>query len=97
MVPTDIENAVAAQEIEIGGVIHVVEVGALGPRIDLVEPDHALRGDERAIEMLLMQLVIFAEPSRDDFLQVKSHAEWSAICTERNRRPIARVSSRDEQ
>ena len=61
MVPTDIENAVAAQEIEVGGIIHVVEVGALGPRIDLVEPDDALRGDERAIEVPLMQLVIFAE------------------------------------
>ena len=51
MVPPDIENAVAAQEIEVSGVIHVVEIGALGAGIDLVEPDHALRGDERAIEM----------------------------------------------
>jgi hypothetical protein len=36
--------------------------------------------------MLLVQLVIFAEASRDNFLQVKSHAEWSAIYT-RNANP----------
>ena len=73
MVAADIENAVAAQEIEIGGVIHVVEIGALGSRIDFVEPDHALCRDERAIEMPLMQFVIFPEPRRDDFFQVKTH------------------------
>ena len=60
MIAADIENAVAAQEIEIGGVIHVVEIGALGPRIDLVETDHPLRRHERAIEMPLVQFVIFA-------------------------------------
>ena len=59
----------------------IVEVGALRARIDLVEPDDALRRDERAIEMPLVQLVILAEARRNNFLQVKSHAEWSAIYT----------------
>jgi hypothetical protein len=29
--------------------------------------------------MALMKLVVFSEPRRDDFLQVKSHAQRSAI------------------
>src|ERR1700682_6228990 len=46
MIATDVENAVAAQKIEIRLVIHVVEVSALGARIDLVEPNNALCGHE---------------------------------------------------
>ena len=75
MIAADIEDAVAAQEIEVSGVIHVVEISALRARIDLVETDDALRRDERAIEVPLVQLVVFAEPRRDDFFQIKSHRE----------------------
>src|SRR6266404_1659034 len=73
MVSADIENAVAAQEIEIRRVIHVVEIRALGPGIDLVETDHALRLHQRAIQMLLVQLVILAQTRGDDLLQIKTH------------------------
>ena len=73
MIAPDVENAVAAQKIEVGGVIHVVEIRALGPRIDLVETDHALRRDERAVDVPLVQLVILAQPRGDDFFQVKTH------------------------
>src|SRR6185503_20603132 len=73
MVTPDIEDAVAAQEIEIGVVIHVVEISASCPGIDFIETDNTLRGDEGAVEMPLVQLVVFAQPGGDDFLQVKSH------------------------
>ena len=94
MVAPDIEDAVAAQEIEIGGVIHVVEIRALGPRIDLVETDDALRGDEGAVEVPLVQFVVFAEAGRDELFEIKCHAEWSAIWG-RKRKPT--VSSRDRR
>jgi len=67
MFTSNIENAVTAQEIEIRLVIHVVEVRALCPRIDLVEPDHALRGHERAVHMLFVQLIILTQSRGDNF------------------------------
>ena len=79
MVAADIENAVAAQEIEVGVLIHVVEISALRPGIDLVETDDALGRDQRAIEVPLVQLVVFAEPGCDDFFQVKCHRRCSLI------------------
>src|SRR5205085_3906994 len=72
---------VAAQKIEIRGVIHVVEIRAFRSRIDLVETDNALGGDECAVQMAFVELVIFSQPCRDDFFQLKSHGQWSAIWT----------------
>ena len=60
MVAADIENTVAAQEIEIRLIIHIVEISALSPGIDFIEADHALRRHQGAVQMPLVQLVIFA-------------------------------------
>ena len=60
MVSADVENRITAQEIEVGVVIHVVEISAFSPGIDLVETNDALGRDQRAIDMSMMQLVIFA-------------------------------------
>ena len=68
MVASNIENAIAAQETEIGLIIHVVEVRALRPRIDLVEPDHALRRNQCAVHVPLVQFVILAQTRCYDFL-----------------------------
>src|SRR5205814_3454554 len=73
MVPADIENAVAAQKIEIRLIIHVVEICALSPGINLVETDHALRLNQGAIQVLLVQVVILAQTRGDDLFQIKSH------------------------
>ena len=73
MVPANIENAVATEKIEIRLVVHVVEIRALGPGIDFIESDDALRRHERAIDVPLVQLVILAQPRGHDFLQVKGH------------------------
>ncbi len=66
MVPPDVENAVAAEEIEIRLVIHVVEISAFRAGIDFVEPDDALGRNQGAVQMPLVQFVIFAESRRDD-------------------------------
>ena len=68
MISTDVEYAVAAQEIQIQLVIHVVEIRALGPRIDFVEADHPLRCNQRAVHVPLMQLIIFTQPRSYNFL-----------------------------
>src|SRR5205823_995798 len=74
-IAADIENAVAAQEIEIGLVIHVVEIRALGPGIDFVEPDDALGLDQGPVQVLLVQAVVLAQARSDDFLQIEAHIE----------------------
>ena len=79
MIPANVENGIAAQEIEIGGVIHVIEISAFRSGVDLVETDYALRRDERPIHVPMMQLVVFTQPCRDDFLQIKRHAQCSLI------------------
>src|SRR5450432_3240485 len=94
MVATDVENAVAAQEIKIGGVIHIVEIGALGPRVDFVEADHALGGDESAIEMPLVQLIVFAQAGGDQFFEINCHGRMVSDL-ETKRKP--RASSRDKR
>src|SRR5206468_11764148 len=90
MVAADVENGIAAEEIEVGVIIHVVEVSAFSPGIDLVETNDALGRDQGAIEVTMMQLVIFTEPCCDDFLQVKCHLGCSSICGSNANRWIGR-------
>ena len=75
MIATDVENAVAAQKIEIWLVIHVVEIRALGTRIDFVETDDALRCHEGAVYVPLVQFVVFAKTRGDNLLQIESHED----------------------
>ena len=70
-----IKDTVAAQKIEIRLVIHIVEIGALGTRIDFVEADNALRCYQRAVHMPVVQFVILAQTRSDNLLQVESHEE----------------------
>src|SRR5437763_9969206 len=73
MVAPNVENAVAAQKIEIGGVIHVVEIRALSAGVDFVETDDALGLNQRPVQMLLVEFVILAQPRGDDLFQIESH------------------------
>src|SRR5438874_6640239 len=81
MIAPNVKNAVATQEIEVGGVIHVVEIGAFCSRVDFVETDDPLRSDKRTVDVSLVQLVIFAQTRGDHFFQVKRHSKASAIST----------------
>src|SRR2546421_7448983 len=74
MVPANVENRITAQEIQVGVVIHIVEIGAFSPGVDLVETNDTLGRDQGAVDMSMMQLVIFAEPRGNDFFQVKRHS-----------------------
>src|SRR5438270_8099148 len=76
MVAANVENGIAAEEIQVGVIIHVVEIGAFSPRVDFVETNDALGRDQGAIDVTMMQLVVLAEPCCDDFLQVKRHS-WT--------------------
>src|SRR6476620_7860584 len=75
VIATDVENTVAAQKIQIRLVIHVVEIRALGPGIDFVETDDALRCHERTVYVPLVQFVVFAKTRGDNLLQIESHEE----------------------
>src|SRR5437762_7596161 len=74
MVPANVENRITAKEIQVGVVIHIVEIGAFSPSVDLVETNDTLGRDQGAVDMSMMQLVIFAEPRGNDFFQVKRHS-----------------------
>ena len=89
MIAADVENAVAAQEIQIRLVIHVVEIRALGSGIDFVETDHALRRHERAVQMPLVQFVVLPKPRGDNFLQIKSHEKKISAIRVRNANAVA--------
>src|SRR4051812_7188623 len=75
MIAADVENAVAAQEIEVIPIIHVIQISAFRPRIDAIKTDDALGRYERAIKMPLVQVVVLAKSSVDDLFQIKSHAD----------------------
>src|SRR5262249_32959145 len=85
VISADVENAVAAQKIEIGLVIHIVEIRALGSRIDFVETDDALRCHERAVDVPLVQFVVFAKTRGNNLLQIETHEEqnFSDSCSKR--------------
>src|SRR5215468_2585460 len=85
VISTDVENAIAAQKIEIRLVIHVVEIRALGTRIDFVETDDALRCDKRSVYVPFVQFVIFAKTRGDNLLQIESHEDenFSDSCSKR--------------
>src|SRR6266581_4685993 len=96
MISPDVENAIAAQEIETGGIIHVIEIRALRSRIDLVETDHALRRHQCAVHVPLVQLIILTQPRCDDFLQVKRHGvTLYDLRSKRNRDTPATASNLD--
>src|SRR5512140_1748730 len=73
MISTNVENAVAAQKIQIRLVIHVVQICALGARIDFVETDDALRCNQCAVYVPLVQFVVLAKPRSNNLLQIESH------------------------
>ena len=86
MIPSDVENAIAAQKIQVRLIIHVIQVRAFRSRIDLVEPDHSLRLHQRRVYVVLMELVILTQPRCDNFLQIKCHSE--IFCDLRSKRKL---------
>jgi hypothetical protein len=75
VISTNVENAIAAQKVQIRLIIHIEEICALGTGIDFVETDNALGCHERAVYVPLVQLIIFAETRGDNLFQIESHEE----------------------
>ena len=73
MAAPDIEDAVAAQEIEVILFVEIVEVSALRAGIDVIESDDPLDFDERRIEVLFVELIIFAQVGGDEALEIERH------------------------
>ena len=73
MIAADVENAEAGEEIEVVLPVHVVEIGALRAGVDDVETDGALDLDQRAVQVVVVQLVVFAEPRGDQILDIERH------------------------
>src|SRR5258708_40271349 len=71
MIPSDVENAVAAQKIQVRLIIHVIEVRALGSRVDLVEPDYSLCLHQRRVYVADIELVNLPQPPPDNFPLIK--------------------------
>ena len=78
MVAADVEDAVAAEEVEVVLAVEVVEVGALGPGVDLVEADGALDLHKGPVHVLVMQIVVLAQAREDGVFEVEvGHEERS--------------------
>ena len=58
MITADVENAVAAEEVEVVLAVEIVEVGTFGSGLDFIEPDRALNFDERTIDVLIVEVVV---------------------------------------
>jgi hypothetical protein len=71
MVATDIEDAVAAKEVEVVLPVEVVEVSAFGPSINFIEPDGALNLDESTIDEFIVQIVVFAQTGQDGVFEIE--------------------------
>ena len=61
VVAADIEDAVAAKEVEVVLAVEVVEVSPFGPSINFIEPDGALNLDESTIDEFIVQVVVLAK------------------------------------
>src|SRR5580765_5281482 len=94
VISTNVENAVAAQKIQIRLVIHVVEIRALRARIDFVETDDALRRYERAVYVPLVQFIVFAKTRGDNLLQIESHEEKNFSDSPSERKSCSRFAVR---
>jgi len=94
VITSKIKNAVAAQKIEIRLVIHVVEICAIGARIDFVETDDALRCHEHAVYVAIVQFVVFAKTRSDNLFQIETHENKTSAIRVRNANlchaPVAR-------
>ena len=71
VVAPDVEDAVAAEKIEVSVALVVVEVGSLRPDVHPVEADGLLHLDERGIEMLAVQLVILAHAGSHEGFKIE--------------------------
>ena len=61
----------AEEKIEVVLAVEVVEIGALGAGVDLVEADRALDLHEGPIHVLIVQIVVLAQAGEDGVLEIE--------------------------
>jgi hypothetical protein len=71
MVATDVEDAVAAEEVEVVLAVKIVEVRAFCAGIDFIETDGALNLYESTIDVLIVKLVVLAQSGEDRVFEVE--------------------------
>lgn len=71
MVAADIENAVAAEEVEVVLAVEVVEVSPFGPSINFIKPDGSLNFNESTIDELIVQIVVLAQTGQDGVFEIE--------------------------
>jgi len=71
MITADVENAVAAEEVEVVLAVKIVEVRAFCAGIDFIETDGALNLYESTIDVLIVKLVVLAQSGEDRVFEVE--------------------------
>jgi len=71
VVAADVEDAVTTEKVEVVLTVKVVEVGSFASSIDLVETDGPLNFDECTVYVLVVQVVVLAQPGEDRVFQVE--------------------------
>jgi hypothetical protein len=71
MITADVENAVAAEEVEVVLAVEVVEVGAFRAGIDFIKADGALNLYESTIDVLIVKLVVLPQTSENSVFEIE--------------------------
>jgi len=71
MIATDIEDAVATEEVEVVLAVEIVEIGTFCSGIDFIEANRPLNFDERAIDVLVMEIVVLPKAGEDRVFEVE--------------------------
>jgi hypothetical protein len=75
MIATNIENAVAAEEVEVVFAVEIIEISTFRTGIDFIEPDRALNFDERTIDVLIVEIVVLPKASENRVFEVEGGHE----------------------
>jgi len=71
MITTNIEDTVAAQEVEVVLAVEIVEVGTFCTGIDFIEADRSLNFDERTVHVLVVEVVVLSQTGEDRIFEVE--------------------------
>jgi hypothetical protein len=71
MIPTNVENTIATEEVEVVLAVEIVEVGTFCSGIDFIEADCALNFDERTIDVLIMEIVVLPKAGEDCVFEIE--------------------------
>jgi hypothetical protein len=71
MISTNVENAIATEEVEVVLAVEIVQVGTFCAGIDFIEANRSLDFDEGTIHVLVVEIVVLAKSSEDRVFQVE--------------------------